>query len=328
MGGEGNDVCIDVQVDFEPQIPNVVLLIDQSGSMNSGSGFGETVDDAIATGTYEAWDCGDDYDYRWNVVRNVLLHPDTGVVGPLEDRIRFGMSLYTSNGGGETCPILTTVDIGLETRENMLEEFQCSDIKNDTPTRESLTETAEALAAQMLDGPQVIVLATDGAPDNCTCANWDDDTSSDCGPDARDAEQEAVVAEAARIYEELGIVVHVVDVSSPSQTSLHEHLSEVATAGGGEIFDGTDPGGLIDAFSIITSDVQSCAIDLNGSIAPGKEDTGTVTLDGMELELDGPDGWVVNSSTQIELVGEACEATKAGEASLDISFPCGAFIVK
>ncbi len=331
MGGDPNEPCIDVDVDFDPQIPAVVLLIDQSASMNEGDGFGAAVDDAIDAGTYEPWDCDSSYDWRWNVVRNVLLHPETGVVAPLEDRIRFGLSLYSSNNGGENCPLLTTVDLALNNQEAMLSEFVCDDTVSDTPTRESLTATAEALALEEVSGDKVIVLATDGAPDNCTCYNWEGDgvpAPDGCDEEAKLQEQADVVAEAARIHDELGIVVHVVDVSSPSQTDLRAHLTDVAAAGGGDLFDGTDPGGLAEAFSTITEEAQSCAIDLNGSIAAGKESSGTVLLDGEELELDGADGWTVNSPTQIELLGQACEATKSGQATIDITFPCGSFRVK
>lgn len=352
-GGDGGKDCIDAKVAFEPEIPNVVLLIDQSGSMNA-SNFGSAVKSAESAGEYVKWDCGDGPDggseddeyWRWNVVRNVLLNPDHGVVKPLEDRVRFGLSLYTSDGGfgsdpdnPKECPGLTTVDTKLDNHADMLAEFKCSDIKGDTPTRESLTATAEGLAAMDLEGPKVIILATDGEPDNCTCPNWNDAAGPTCDDDAENfverggesmspekAEQYDVVQEAKRIYDELGIIVSVIDVSRPDATSLRAHLTDVADAGGGDIYDGTNPGGLVDAFQTIIDGVRSCAIDLDGEIAKGKESTGTVLLDGTKLKLDDPDGWKVNTPTQIELVGDACETIKSGDHDLDVSFPCGSFV--
>src|SRR5690606_22233106 len=83
-GGDGDDAgCIDLDVTFEPQIPNVVLLIDQSSSMTASDGFGAAVADAIEAGTYVDWDCPNNNNWRWNVVRNILLHPENGVVKPL-----------------------------------------------------------------------------------------------------------------------------------------------------------------------------------------------------------------------------------------------------
>lgn len=350
--GDGDNVdCIDVVVDFAPQIPNVVLLIDQSASMHDGGGanpddFGDEVERRLALDPsdpeyYEPWDCTDDTDenghsdvnWRWNVVRNVLLHPDRGVVKPLEDDVRFGMALYSSENGnaGGTCPTLTEVDLGFGSHADMLSAMQCSDMVDDTPTRESLTATAEQLAAMDVDGPKVIVLATDGEPDTCICSDWNDNNGRPAECDeagAAAAERTLVVAEAQRIHDELGITVEVINVSTPDNMTLANHLDEVAEAGGavsGASIDGFDPGALASAFQTIIDGVRSCAIDLDGEIEAGKESTGTVLLDGTELILDDPDGWQVNTPTQIELVGMACETIKSGDHDLDISFPCGAF---
>lgn len=362
MGGAGgggnnpNEECIDVEVDFEPQIPNVVLLIDQSGSMTGSDGnFDDTVNDAIGAGTYTAWDCGDEEDWRWNVVRNVLLHPENGVVKPLEDSVRFGLALYSSDNGpirGSECPLLTEVDLAFGTHEEMLDNFECSDLEEDTPTRESLTAVAEKLNALDFDGPKVIVLATDGLPDSCHCPDWgNQNPSSDNPPDdcynteenqvmrggelmsPEHAEQYDVVQEAARIHEEYGITIEVINVGT---ASLQAHLDDIAEHGGatsGASINGFNPAALTDAFRSIIDGVRSCAIDLDGEITAGKENTGTIRLDvdataeieWEELTYNDENGWVKNSATQIELVGTACETIKTGDHELDISFPCGAF---
>jgi hypothetical protein len=269
------------------------------------------------------------------------------------------MALYSSDDGnyvGATCPLLTEVGIDFGTRADMLDIYDCNDYIEDTPTRESLTAVAEALAAQDLEGPKVIVLATDGLPDNCECPEWDDESSGggmtydhpQCDPGDSDNdvdydgddyhaagtyevdeyEQIQVVLEAQRIFAELGIQIEVINVSSPGDTALATHLDNVADAGGavsGASIDGFDPGALSDAFQSIIDGVRSCAIDLDGTIEAGKESTGTVTLDGDVLILDDPDGWQVNTPTQIELLGAACETIKSGDHDLDISFPCGSF---
>lgn len=360
MGGSSS--CIDVDVEFTPEIPNVVLLIDQSGSMNAGDGFGARVEQEIEAGDYVPWGCPSDpddpadspdqrnADWRWNVVRNVLFNPTSGVVLPLEDQVRFGMALYTSEDGfgqnmTRTCPMLTEVEIDFGNYEAMLGAMECNGFPNagDTPTRESLRDTANALAAADLDGPKIIVLATDGEPDNCTCPDWSGNhVPSSCYDQATvergdppvemspaRAEQYDVAEEAARIYAELGIIVHVIDVSTPTNTSLRAHLTSVATAGGGGIFDGTRPSGLVDAFRTIIDGARSCVIELSGEISGGKESTGRVTLNGEELMLvtsDDEDGWKVNSSTEIELTGAPCELIKQGQHDLKILFPCDAFV--
>jgi hypothetical protein len=337
-GGSGS--CIDIQVEFEPQIPTVLLLIDRSGSMNDAEGFGAAVRAAVDDGSYVLGDCPEDNDWRWNVVRDVLFNPTKGIIKPLEERVRFGMSLYTSDNGrvdeddreavdpDKMCPTLIEVPISIGNHQAMFDEFVCSDIADDTPTGESLVAAAETLAAFDEPGPKLIVLATDGEPDTCECPNFGSNSHvpERCTEDGvPERIKDEVVSTAGEIHAQ-DITVHVINVSTPSNASLQTHLAEVATAGGGEVYPGFSPGALTTAFEAIIDGARSCIIDLEGEIAEGKEDTGTVTLDGEPLELDGEDGWQVNSPSQIELLGSACETIKRGDHDLDIKFPCESFV--
>ena len=334
MGGAAS--CIDVEVSFEPQVPTVLLLIDRSSSMNANN-FGQAVADAVTAGTYTLGDCPDENDWRWNVVRDVLFNPTKGIVKPLEDRVRFGLSLYSSQNGlrdsmgnldnTKMCPVLIEVPIALGNHQAMLDQFVCSDLLDDTPTGESLEAAAATLLAFDEPGPKVIVLATDGEPDDCECP--DRNNASHVPLECRVAGlaeevQANVVATATQIHAE-DIQIHVINVSTPGEAALQQHLEDLATAGGGEVYPGFSPGALSTAFDEIINGVRSCVIDLDGEIAEGKESTGTVTLDGEELVLDDENGWQVNTPSQIELLGTACEAIKSGDHDLDISFPCEAF---
>jgi len=351
MGGDGSGGshdCIDVKVDFTPQTPTVVLLIDRSGSMNNEEGFGDAVAQAVADGTYQLGDCPsvmvnrrtvDPNDWRWNVVRDVLMNPTKGIIKPLEGRVRFGLSLYTSDQGkvlvgsnpveldpNKVCPVLIDVQFAVDNYDAMLAQFKCSDIAHDTPTGESLQAAAARLKAFTEPGPKVIVLATDGEPDSCDCPNFSGTVPAQCKvAGMADMIKSQVVGIAKQIHDE-DVTVHVINVSTPSKTALQQHLKEVADAGGGKVYPGFSPGALTDAFEEIINGARSCVIDLNGEIADGKESTGVVTLDGDKLELDDDkNGWHVNSPSQIELLGKACEAIKSGQHDLDIRFPCESF---
>ncbi len=354
-GGEGGAPgCIDTDVDFEPQVPTVLLLIDRSGSMNADS-FGAAVKMAVEDGTYTLGDCPtipsptqqnpdrmiDPNDWRWNVVRDVLMSETKGIIKPLEDRVRFGLSLYSGHNGQikpaandsdpieldptKMCPELVEVPIALGNHQAMLDEFKCSDIADDTPTGESLLAAAATLAKFKEPGPKVIVLATDGEPDNCECPDFGGHVPAKCkAPGIGDAIKAEVVATTQGIHED-GVTVHVINVSTPGNASLQQHLADVAEAGGGNVYPGFSPGALSMAFEDIINGVRSCKIDLDGEIAKGKASSGTVTLDGSRLELDDENGWQVNSPSQIELLGEACEVIKSGDHDLKIKFPCGSF---
>jgi hypothetical protein len=332
LGGGGN--CIDVDVTPTPIIPNVQLLIDRSRSMTGEGGYDDLVQAAIDAGDYTPWECmgpvagfagaADAELWRWNVVRSVLFNPVDGVTTQLGDRVRFGLTTYSNDSAVlDMCPALTNVDLAFENRDAMLASFACSSLIWETPTRESLAATADALAALAVEGPKFIVLATDGLPDNCACPNW---VGGECDSAAELAERAAVVTEATRVHDTLGITVHVIDVSTPDNPSLRTHLEEVAAAGGGDLYDGTDPAGLIDAFEMIIGDALSCVIQLDGNIVAGKESTGTVTLGGEELVYE--EDWIVPQSDQIELIEEACTQYKTEGSPVSVEFPCGVFIVK
>jgi hypothetical protein len=304
--------------------------------MNANN-FGNAVQAAVNAGTYTLGDCPSNNDWRWNVVRDVLFNPDKGIVKPLEDQVRFGLSLYSSQNGlrdndanidnSKMCPVLVEVPIALGNHQAMLDQFACSDLLDDTPTGESLLAAAATLQAFDEPGPKVIVLATDGEPDNCECPDFNNanHVPDECRVAGLPAQIKAdVVATAEQIHAD-DIQIHVINVSTPGEAALQQHLEDVAAAGGGQVYPGFSPGALSTAFDEIINGVRSCIIDLDGEIAEGMESTGTVTLDGGELLLDDENGWRVNTPSQIELLGSACETIKSGDHDLDISFPCEAF---
>ena len=101
--GGAPSVCADLEVDFDRVTPTVVLLIDRSGSMT------------------EPFDDGRN---RWQTLVQTLTDQQSSLIKKLEGSVRFGMALYTSNGGfgrngNSTCPILTNVDISLGNFSNI-----------------------------------------------------------------------------------------------------------------------------------------------------------------------------------------------------------------
>ncbi len=146
--GANGDNCAMVDLTFEQVLPTVVLLIDQSGSMDESFGSGYS---------------------RWDAVRHALVDPSDGVVGKLDDEMRFGITLYTSNSGdqGGTCPMLTEVAPTMDAYGSIKALLDGSSPKKDTPPAESVAATATPLGQVQEPGSKVIVLATDGMPDTC-----------------------------------------------------------------------------------------------------------------------------------------------------------------
>lgn len=294
-GGAGGDACPDVNVTFEKQIPTVMLLIDQSGSMTT---------DFAGAGS------------RWDVLYQTLMNPSTGVVTTLEDEVRFGLALYTSQGGnaGGVCPMLTEVAIALGNRAAIDAVYGPAAPLGDTPTGESLAAVAGQIALLLEPGPKVIVLATDGEPDTCAVPN-----PQNGQPESIAAAQEAYMQ---------GIETFIISVGDEVGAP---HLQDMANAGAGLPVGGAmnapyyvalNQQSLIDAFQTIINGVRSCTITLNGSVAPEDANKGHVVLDGQELGYNDPNGWQFAPPNQIELLGAACDAIQMGDHDLKVTFPC------
>jgi hypothetical protein len=295
-GGVGGG-CASVEVSFEPQTPTVVLLIDQSGSMTAAFSGGN----------------------RWDVLYDTLMDPTTGIVATLESQVRFGLALYTGDGGGN-CPMLTQVTPpALDNRAAIDAVYAPQAPIGETPTGDSITAITPALLAFGEPGPKAIVLATDGEPDTCEV------------PNPQTGQAEAIAAAQAAYAS--GIATYIIAVGD--QVSA-QHQQDMANAGLGLPLDGTmgnapyypanDQAALASAFQTIIDGVRSCTLALDGSIDPSKACEGTVYLDGVPLPCNDPNGWQLVTPTEIELLGDACETIQSGSHTVTGSFPCDAII--
>ncbi|MES1177385.1 MAG: vWA domain-containing protein [Myxococcales bacterium] len=309
-GGDGNipDACVDLKVVFTPQIPTVIMLIDQSGSMD------------------QKFDTGN----RWNVLRDALIDVNTGIISTLQAKVRFGLALYTSDGGFgggqqmKTCPIITPVPPALNNYAAISTVYKPNDWKGDTPTGESVDAAVKILDGVTDEGPKVIVLATDGEPDSCT----DPNPKSMAGLDA--ARQLSVSAVQNAFKKQ--ITTFVISVGNEVGEA---HLRAVANAGQGLAVDvdqtnrfyrANSQADLATAFDTIVNGVRSCVLTLNGTVDTASASTGSVVLDGKFLTYNDPNGWKLNSPTVLELQGTACSTIKNGDHDLKISFPCGVIV--
>lgn len=295
MSPEGDDGCVDVQVQVEPIIPTLVLLVDQSGSMTTDFAGQE----------------------RWDAVYETLMDPADGVVATLQGSVRFGLTLYSSVDGfeGGECPLLTTVEPALDNRDPIDAVYGPAVPIDETPTGESLAAVAQALADFQADGPKGIVLATDGEPDTCE------------QPNPQEGQQVSLDA-AAQAFD-LGITTFVISVGDEVGA---EHLQQMANVGVGKAPDDPAPAPyyqaldaqqLVDAFEEIIGTFVSCELLVDGIVDLEQACDGTVFLDGMELEC-GTDYELPDPSI-LRLLGEACATLQdGGEHTVDASWPCDA----
>lgn len=301
-GGVGGNsgVCADAKITLDKQIPNVLLLVDQSSSMNAEF-------------------AGSD---RWQVLRTALMTPGTGIVNTLQAEVRFGLSLYSGRNGAMPCPELTNVLPALNNFAAIDATYPVptTAIIDDTPTGESIDKARDTLLAVTDAGPKVIVLATDGEPDTCQFF--------DSMPD----EGRAVAIKAAQDAFQTGVFTFYISVGNDVSDA---HATEMANVGQGyprndpmqRFYRANNQAELKDAFQTIVNGVRTCAFALNGMVKDGAETDGTVVLDGAVLPLNDPNGWHLSSPTTIQLDGTACEAVKDDKKhELSASFTCGSIV--
>ncbi len=304
-GGMAGDamVCPNVTLDLNPVIPTVVLLVDQSGSMDEDFNGQE----------------------RWTAVREALTADPGGVVTQLQDRVRFGITAYTSDGGsaGGTCPQLVTDAPDFGNRGDIRQVMVDNAPQGDTPTGEAIDAVVAEFQANPppADSPPIIVVATDGEPDTCAVPN-----PQNGQPESVNAAVNANLA---------GIDVFMLSVGSDVSNG---HLQDMANAGVGlpvgggmnaPFFVANNQTQMIDAFNDIIRGTRSCTLTLTGAIDVNEASQGIVTMDtgsgGQTLGFG--DDWQVVDSTTIELLGQACtDFLNADTVSLSAEFPCGVVV--
>jgi hypothetical protein len=294
--------CIEGQVEFRAVVPQVWLLLDRSGSMT----------DSLGTTS------------RWAALGSVLLgdptNPvDRGVVGEFEKSVAFGAVFYTTGAGASGCALdLESVALAANNYVYIRQRYNKLSPTGGTPTADSVAATvAVAASSDLTGGPKILVLATDGAPGGC---------SPRTGIATTEVEKEVEKAFQKKIQ------TFAISISTGTDAT---HMQRVANIGVGLPADSTTPATLYsaesqqqlkDAFSSILTEVpRSCVFELNGNVERPRAGEGTVVLAGQELPYGDPNGWLLKQADQVELVGSACAQIQAGEAELDISFPCAVF---
>jgi hypothetical protein len=285
--------CPAVNFTAKAVTPSIQLLIDRSGSMLDGIG-GIT---------------------RYEAIRRSLVDQTNGVITKLQDKAYFGASLYTTDA---PCPKLYSVPRATSNRNAIANLIQSQTPAGNTPTGGSIDQAVALFTTQPPppNSPPIIVLATDGIPNNC-------DGNETAG------QQKAIQAATASYA--AGIKLFILAVGNGIADN---HLQAMANAGAGvtagmpnaPYYVSNTPQDLTNAFNAIIGGVLTCDLMINGTVDPQQAPGGTVTLNGMTLTY-GTD-WTLASPSTIRLLGAACDTLKnSTNPTVTASFPCGQIIL-
>lgn len=302
--------CADVTVQATRVTPNVILIVDQSGSMDA---------DFAGLGT------------RWDVLRDALIGSG-GLVEDLQGVVRFGVALYTAEADGNTsdpvpgeCPMITWVDPALDNLANISAVYLPGDWVDETPTGQSIDAVMARLASipDPSTDPTIFILATDGEPDTCEMPN-------------PQMGQQVSIDAVTRAFN-AGIRTFIIVVGNDVGEA---HAQDIANAGRGMPIGTSCPVGecyfrpdndmaLRDTMRAIVGGQLSCVVTLRGMIEDVSQAcTGTVEINDMPLVCDDPNGWRVIDSTHIELTGEACTLLQnTPGVRLEARFPCDIILI-
>jgi hypothetical protein len=299
VGGD----CGQTTLEIEKVPPNIMVLLDRSGSMNGDAG-GDT---------------------RWNVAKAAI----SKITSLLNANIRFGLSTYSScepggcSAGSVVVPIAAgnapavvafldgTVDQRSSDGKGLTSdgklEYLCDSGDPETSTGKSL---AALTAEPSLKDPartNAVILLTDGKEnDECKA-----DCDGACGA-------ERLLSQSPPVK------TYVVGLGVSASA-----LDAIAKAGGTtESIATNDLDQLSGAFATITSDVDSCEYAL-GTAPPDTRGL-YVFFDKIAVPGSATDGWsYVDAQKKLEFTGDACAKLRAGTVKdVEVVYACAPPILK
>jgi hypothetical protein len=266
--------------------PNVLIVLDRSGSMNSHI---------------------EDQGSKWDIANDAIAQ----VVEDFGNKVLFGLSLFPGldiecDDGMSCGPGAVFVDVGPDTATEITELLDDADTCTlGTPTAEALAPLQDYAGLEAKDRPNFILLITDG--------------QSSC-------EEPAPVVEALHNQspEIKTFVVGFGGSVDPDELNGMAQAGGTALEGDPMYYEADDAQSLVDAFAEIAGSVLSCSYVLD--IVPPDPDELYVYIHDMEIPRDPmhTNGWDYEAMTnQITFYGPACELLQSGEVTdLQIIFGC------
>ena len=298
---ECNDSFVVFLKPDESMIADVMLVVDRSGSMN---------------------DMG-----KWEQTKNAVQ----ALTSAMDDAINFGLMLFpdpTLGLFGDECAsgvALVSPDTGTALEiATMLNSYSPL---GGTPTAASLRLAGDLMISANPEGPNFILLATDGGPGCNDSLHWPECTcipGAICPPDNNCLDDVRTLSIVEDLYEQ-NISTFVIGI--PGSELVSDLLDAMAVAGGTDI-DGAHyavdaDSDILMAMTEIGGSVVPCRYELDE--APSDPDMIILSIDGVEIlrDITHEDGWDISDEIFIDLYGSACTQIRdGGSHSIDVLFDC------
>jgi Mg-chelatase subunit ChlD len=319
--GGSSDVCEKVHLSATQTTPDMLIVLDRSGSMGLEGRWQPSVSAvrSIVSGL------------QAQIRFGLALFPDPAAAGsssrggvqidasscisdpdPLGCVTRLladaGVAVNTGTTGGPCAPGKIVVPVGLNSASAIDTALSMTTPNGGTPTPDTLRNLVDQFAVTPApDEPprsQFILLVTDGQP---TCPNGGGSLTTQPDIDASDSALEMLTARGVRTY------VIGYNTSGPGNEDVAAVLDGFAQRGGtGDTHHRPveDEASLASEFQRIAAAAVSCSFALDE--APARADYVLVRVDGKQINLGDPNGWSLVNQRSVELHGSACTQLQSG----------------
>ena len=326
------NVCESVGLVANPQIPEMMIVLDRSGSMQEGERWTPSV--SAVRGITMALESKIDF--------GLVLFPDPGeqvVMGSFGDIARCltapdpqacldeavggnsngGINISINISGPACAPGRIAVPTGAANAGAIEQVLQNTFPQGGTPTSGTLEGLLSSYAQVPINPdevpqPKYLLLVTDGQP---TCPAGQGST-----PNPEDIAASNLAIDALT---NAGVKTYVIgyDTSGVGNEELARVLDDFAARGGtGDTQHRPveDEASLIEELRSILGEVASCSLLLDA--APASPEYVRVTLDSQQVNLNDDDGWRLVDGSTVELVGQACQTFKSGTHRVEATVEC------
>jgi Mg-chelatase subunit ChlD len=294
----GGGVCESNSIQTQRLSPDMLIVLDRSLSMEQG--------------------------WRWDPSVNGVK----AITAALQADVAFGLMTFPGTSGGSVLPgtdlTCATGSLNVPIAHNnataISQALDATSPEGATPTAATLQAAHAELGKIVVSpdevaSPKYVLLVTDGAP-NCTNGSF--------GGGGQDSAAVAASVSAIQTMAQSGIKTYVVGYDTQNDAALRSALDQMARAGGtGDTAHRAieNESGLIAAFQQITSTALSCEFALEKQVAD--KIYVRVALDGRQLVVDDPNGWVLSADRRkVLLQGSACSSLSGPGHLLNVTVEC------
>ena len=310
---EGFCGCEGAAFAAEPVTPNMMIVLDKSGSMDQdldGDCMMRNPESGPDPCTYPPYDGNDYQNANWDAPSKWTVADDamTGILVSHGDRVRFGLVTFASDencGDGDV-----RVDIGDDTETEIQTTIDATSPIGATPIGDTLADLVGRASLQDVDHPNFVVLVTDGQE---TCDGDPEQAAMDLYAQALPVRTYVVgfgggVDEAE--LDAVAVAGHT-DRPSPAETKYYQANNAQELA---------------DALDLILGDALSCSYDLDQT--PEDPDLLFVYADDNAVDRDTnqTEGWDYDGATNsVTFYGQVCADLQDGTITdVNIVYGCPA----